>query len=123
MRTHYVRVFQNNPAALAQMLALRLGGWRERSLARKFEVDRTSIRHWCIKFDIRPQMPEIRATAEIRAGVIVQIQSLEERIPREKFKYQHLFEEEENVNPGKSYREYVEEHRKKNQNYKFNKSI
>lgn len=110
-------VFQVQPEALAEMLALRMAGWKEKPLAQLYKVDKTTIRHWVTKFNIEPKMPEFQATEEIRATIVVTI------IPKQKvgkeYKYQELLDEEENVNPGKTYREYVKEHKERDPKYHF----
>lgn len=119
MRASFTRVFQNNPELLAEMLSLWLGGWQERTLATRYNVDRTTIRNWYVKYDIRPKMPRIvivpwsvKKTTPSMTVVI---------LPTEpsRFKYQELFDEEDAVNPGKSYKEYIQEHQKRDQSFKF----
>lgn len=114
-----VRVFQVDPESLAQMLALRMGGWRERALAKEFQVDKTTIRYWTTKFNILPKVAEIRATEEIRATVTISITPLEERKGFKKYKYQNLLDEEEHLNPGKSYLEYVADHKQRDPTYQL----
>lgn len=38
---------------------------------------------------------------------------------RQVYKYDYLFEEDAVVNPGKSYKEYIAEHKKRDPSYKF----
>jgi len=120
VRVTYTRVFQTNPEALAQMLSLRLSGWRPRALAEKYQVDKTTIKHWCNKFNITAKMEEMRVNAELRESILITVPSLEQRTrPKKQYKYQHLFDEEERINEGKSYRGYVVAHQLRDPSYRF----
>ncbi len=120
MRQRAPYVFQVQPEALAEMLALRMAGWKERPLARLYKVDKTTIRYWVTKFDIKPKLPEIRATEEIRATVIISIEPIHRN--EKEYKYQYLLDEEENVNPGKTYKQYVEAHKLRDPKFQFKKN-
>lgn len=121
MRNTYQRVFQknlkNNPELLAGMLSLRLGGWKYRRLAEVYRVDKSTIRHWCDKYGIQPQIPEAKIGLEQREEVkltLVELVRVVKKLPvSQVHKYQALFDEEDNVNPGKSYAEYVAEAKKR----------
>lgn len=117
VRASYRRRFQTHPDLLVQMLSLRLSGWSLRSLTDLYQVDRTTIRHWTIKYDIKPVVSEVpyRLLPEVTVDYVV--------APKPKvngFKYQHIFDEdEERINPGKSYKEYVADHKARNPKWKF----
>lgn len=99
------RVFVKQPDLLVEMFLMRMQGASEYALARKFETDKTTIRHWCDRtFDIKPVMgalPPVRQVAVISFTV---------KTPH---KYQHLFDEEDNVNEGKNYLHYRVQGRKR----------
>lgn len=80
-----------------QMLLLRLQGWSEYALARKYEADKTTIEHWCDKFEIEPifggQTPLRQVT------VITYIPVSTSKV----YKYQKSFDEDEILPPPKTY--------------------
>lgn len=94
------RIFVKQPDLLTQMLLERLQGWSEYALARKYDADKTTIEHWCDKFGITPAMGHQPTMRQVTVITFVPTQ------PKKMYKYQQLLEEEENLNPGKSYDQY-----------------
>lgn len=95
------------PELLIEMLVLRLEGQSKYSLARKYEADTTTIRHWCDKFGIEPVVTIYQDLPPPTVTFTVKVE------PPPKYKYQYLFDDEDNVNPGKNYLEYKVASRKR----------
>lgn len=117
MRASYSRLFQTHPELLEQMLVLRLSGWSLHALKDLYDCDRTTIRHWIVKFDIKPQVPEI--PYRMLPQVTINYTPPQKEVVVSKYKYQHIFDEEECVNPGKSYKEYIADHKRRDPKYRF----
>lgn len=99
----YQRVFLNNHELLAEMLSYRLAGLPYRTLTNKYIADRTSIKNWCRKFEVAP-----KAQLSIRFAIVLKAPNP----PTKTYKYQHTFDENDNVNTGKTYTRYLIEARK-----------
>lgn len=83
------QVFAENPDLLMQMLLLRLQGWSKYELARKFDTDKTTIRHWCDRtFKIAPVT---QGQTPMRQVTVITFTPVE---TKKQYKYQHLFDEE-----------------------------
>jgi len=93
------RVFVKQPDLLMQMLLLRLQGWSEYALARKYDADKTTIEHWCDKFGVAPIMGSLPMERQVTVITFIPVTT------GKQYKYQHLFDEEENLNTGKTYDE------------------
>lgn len=106
VRASYQKIFQNNPQMLAEMLALRLGGQSYRYLVAQYHIDRTSIRHWCVKFQVQPILPEVRLVHNFNPQPKV---SVPQKVQVDTSKYASILEEENTRNQGKSYKEYLME--------------
>lgn len=93
------RVFVKQPESLIEMLELRLQGWSRYSLARKYETDKTTIRHWCDRtFKITPVVYQgVEAPRQVTVITFTPTES------HKKYKYQHLFDEEDVVPHAKTY--------------------
>lgn len=111
----YKRRFQTHPDLLVQMLSLRLSGWSLRSLTDLYGVDRTTIRHWVVKYDIKPKVAEIPYRMLPSVTVNYTYTPIVKQPPA--YKYQHLFDEHDTVNPGKSYKEYIADHKARDPKY------
>lgn len=98
------------------MLVLRLSGWSYHALKDLYGVDRTSVRHWCVHFKIEPRLSEYRPTRKERQKI--EIDPPVPKILSKEYKYGHIFEEDAQVNPGKSYREYIEDHKRRDPKWK-----
>lgn len=96
------------------MLAKRLAGVPVQHLAVYYEVDRTSIRHWCVKFQIQPRADFPLFFVEKQIPVLAPLPP--EKSPH---KYASLLEDRK-INPGKSYKEYLADERKRNPTIKIN---
>lgn len=102
------RPFLGKPELITQMLLLRLEGWSEYALARKYEVDKSTVENWCDKFDI---VPVFGGRTPVRQVTVIKI---EVRNPQHKqYKYQHLFDEENEINEGRDYLSYRVQGRKR----------
>ena len=99
----YIRIFKDE-ATLREMLNLYLAGWSSVSLGKKYKCDHTSILH---------QIRRAGLTNVHRIRVIKQEKVKQEAIyypvqkTESKGKYDYIFLEE--VNPGKTYKEYLAE--------------
>lgn len=82
----------DEPQKIRELLALRACGWSVLTLSKYYGKDRTSIRHHLAKYDIQP------FTAIIKIKIVRPVNP-EEEVPKNT---------EERINPGLSYREYVE---------------
>lgn len=91
-----------NTKAIREMLALRACGWTINSLSIHFGKDRTSIRHHLVKYNIYPLTAEVRVKIEKPAPP--------PRPPQAPSKYNF---DDEVINPGLSYKEYVERAKKR----------
>lgn len=80
-----------HPDLLTQMLLLRLQGWSRYALARKYEADKTTIEHWCDKFEIKPIFGGEQPERQITVITYMPVEG------KTKYKYQHLFDEEDAV--------------------------
>lgn len=81
------------------MLLLRLEGWSRYALARKYDTDKTTIRHWCDRtFKITPVF---EGTPPVRQITVITIAPAQP--PKKEYKYQHIFDEEEVLPEPKSY--------------------
>ena len=87
-----------NPSKIREILALRACGWTINSLSIHFGKDRTSIRHHLVKYNIQPQTEEIRFKLP-KAEPAPRPVSL---VPQ---KYNF---DDEPINKGHSYKEYLE---------------
>lgn len=102
------RPFLGKPQVLTQMLILRLEGWSEYALARKYAVDKSTVENWCDKFDI---VPIFGGQTSARHVTVIKV---EIHNPKHKqYKYQHLFDEENEVNEGRDYSYYRVQGRKR----------
>lgn len=91
------RVFVKNPDLLTQMLLLRLQGWSRYELARKFETDKTTIRHWCDRtFNIVPILGGHEVERQVTVITFTPMET-------KQYKYQHIFDEDDKISEGKSY--------------------
>lgn len=91
------RVFVKHPDLLSEMLVLRLQGWSIYALARKHEADKTTIEHWCEKFGIHPVF---EGTPPMRQVTVI---THKPSVETKHYKYQHLFDEEEQLVEPKTY--------------------
>lgn len=97
------RTFRH-PEVLQAMLYLRLSGWPLKELAFIFDCEHTSIRKACIRSGLNP---------EVRI------------LPRPQIKMQRVIIDfdGERLNPGKSYKEYLEEAKRRRQPKLKNREI
>lgn len=91
-----------NSKAIREMLALRACGWTISSLSIHFGKDRTSIRHHLVKYNIYPLTQEVRVKIERPLPP--------PRVQKQLLKYDF---DDEPINPGLTYREYVERAKKR----------
>jgi hypothetical protein len=85
------RVFVKHPDLLGEMLLLRLQGWSRYALAQKYEADKTTIEHWCEKFDIKPAFQGETPARQVTVITFTPVSTTKT------YKYQHLFDEEDKV--------------------------
>lgn len=100
------RIFVKHPDLLTEMLLLRLQGWSEYALARKYEADKSTVEHWCDKFGIEPVFGGF---TPVRQVSVIQIRP----VGGKQYKYQHLFDEENEINEGRDYAYYRVQGRKR----------
>ena len=100
MNREYTRVFRD-PSKLEEMVLLRKqGGWNLSQLARYFEVDHTTIRHHCVKFQL------IGVGYGWRTGEIRELPPAQQTaVPTPDEKDWYTNEWGERVSKGKSYRQ------------------
>lgn len=87
---------------IQEMLHYRSLGMGFSELGRKYGKDHTTIIYHCKRYGVTP------AVAPPDLGTLEVVPSYEPPPPREKYKYQHLLEEED-LNPGKTYKQYLAE--------------
>lgn len=75
-RGRYKRVFQTSPLKLCRMIALRRAGKTYPDLAREFQVDHSTVLHWCHKYKIPSEtagkaahQAKLRAAEEKRLAI------------------------------------------------------
>lgn len=99
---------------LARMVKLRLAGWGYSKLGREFQKDHTTIMYHCRRLGL----PIVEQKRKVKTNIIVNeinyyeqllIEAEELQYPKVLPKYAHLIDEE--VNKGKSYKEYIAESR------------
>lgn len=86
-----------HPDLLMQMLLLRLEGWSEYALARKYEADKTTIEHWCDKFEIIPVLGTQTQPRQVTVVTFTPAPS------KKQYKFQYIFDEDEKFPEPKSY--------------------
>lgn len=115
MTKRYEKFFQRNVHNLQEMLTLYEDGWSSVALGRKYGCDHTSILYQVKKHGITQR--------RVRVGITETKNVLYYPVPhkKEKGKYDHLIEE--SINPGKSYREYVEENKQRHPRSKIKDNL
>jgi hypothetical protein len=94
------------------MLELRVLGWSYSKLGRYFHKDHTTIIYHCVKWGIVPfKLPP--PVPEIEFEDVVSYKK-KKKEPRTFYKYSVLLDDEQDgpINPGKSYKQYLEDAKK-----------
>ncbi len=85
-------------------LEMRLLGWSYSAIGRHFHKDHTTILYHCVKFGIVPfKKPPVMPVIEFETPV---------SNPEKVYKYQYLFDQDGPINPGKPYKQYLEDAKK-----------
>lgn len=100
----YRRLFLNNHLLLAEMLSMRMAGLPYRDLVNKYHADKSTIKNWCHKFDVKP-----KTQTTIRIIYV----PINPNPPAKQYKYQYIFDENDTKNSGKPYVRYIVESRKR----------
>ena len=101
------RIFVKKPELVTEMFLLRLEGWSEYALARKYGADKSTVEHWCDKFSIVPIFGGITPPRQVTVIKIEPVRG------GKQYKYQHLFDEEGEINEGRDYAYYRVQGRKR----------